>query len=168
MRRLGSPLTGAAGTALPNLTSVSLRLAAIEVIIDGGGSVITTGIKADVLVPFGAQIYRWTLLPDQSGSIVVDIWKDTFANFPPTNADTITNSNEPTISSATKADQGHLGIVKGWEVGILTGDILRFNVDSVTTITRCTIALSLFSHELLPVFRSSNQPDIGDLPAPLL
>lgn len=48
-----------------------------------------TGVKGDITVPFGCVITEWTLLADQSGSIGVDIWKDTYANYPPTSADTI-------------------------------------------------------------------------------
>ena len=32
-----------------------------------------------------------------SGSIVIDVWKDTYANFPPIVADTITASAKPTL-----------------------------------------------------------------------
>jgi hypothetical protein len=77
---------------------------------------------------------------DQSGSIVVDIWKDTYANFPPTVADSITGSADPTITTATK---GQSSTLTGWTTTITAGDILRFNVDSVTTIQRVTLALKV-------------------------
>ena len=48
----------------------------INFIIDGGGSAITTGIKGFIEIPFAMTIEGWTILGDQSGSIVVDIWKD--------------------------------------------------------------------------------------------
>lgn len=109
-------------------------------IIDGGGSAITTGIKGDITIPFGATITEWTLLADQSGSIVIDIWKDTYANYPPTIADTITASAKPTISTATK---GQSSTLTGWTTSITTGDTIRFNVDSVTSITRVTLSLKV-------------------------
>jgi len=80
------------------------------------------------------------MLADQSGSIVVDIWKDTYANFPPTDADTITASAPPTISSAQKSQDA---ILTGWTKAISAGNILAFNVDSCTTITRVTISLKV-------------------------
>lgn|SRR3990167_7743429 len=109
-------------------------------IIDGGGSVITTGIKGDLEIPFACTITAVTLLADVSGSIVIDIWKDVYANFPPTVADTITASAKPTISSATKSQDTTL---TGWSVGIAQGDILRFNVDSITTCTRVVVSLTV-------------------------
>lgn len=107
-------------------------------IIDGGGSTITTGIKGDIAVDFGGTITQVTMLADQSGSIVVDIWKDTYANYPPTDADSITASAVPTISTATKSKDSTL---TGWTTTITAGDTLRFNVDSVTSITRVIVVL---------------------------
>lgn len=104
------------------------------------GSPISTGIKADLLVPFSGVISQVTLLADQSGSVVIDIWKDTFANFPPTVADSITAAAKPTLSSASKSQTSTL---TGWTTAITAGDILRFNVDSVATITRLLVALDV-------------------------
>lgn len=120
------------------LASATGATVCITFIIDGGGSTITTGIKGDLEIPFACTITRATMLADQSGSIVVDIWKDTYANYPPTDADSITASAPPTISSTTKSQNSTL---TGWTTSISAGDTLRFNVDSITTITR--VALSL-------------------------
>ena len=111
---------------------------AITFIIDGGGSVITTGVKGYLEIPFACTITQVTTLADQSGSIVVDIWKDTYANFPPAVADTITASAKPTLSSAQKAQDSTL---TGWTTAIAAGDILAFNVDSITTCERVTISI---------------------------
>lgn len=112
--------------------------AGINFVIDGGGSAITTGIKGDVEIPFDCTIEQVTMLADQTGSIVVDLWVDTYANFPPTDADSITASAVPTISSATKDQDATL---TGWTTALTQGDILRYNVDSASTVTRCTVAL---------------------------
>jgi len=109
-------------------------------VIDGGGSAITTGQKGHLEIPFKCEIQRVTMLADQSGSIVVDIWKDTYANFPPTDADSITSATPPTISAATKAQDSTL---TNWTKTINEGDILAFNVDSVATITRVVIVLKV-------------------------
>lgn len=112
----------------------------IGIIIDGGGVAITTGVKGDLDIPFACTISEWTVLADQSGSIVVDIWKDTYANYPPTGADTITGSSRPTISAATK---GQSSTLTGWTTSINANDTLRFNVDSASTIQRCTVQLKI-------------------------
>ena len=113
---------------------------AINFIVDGGGAAITTGIKGDVMLETAGVIAQATLLADQSGSIVIDIWKDTYANFAPTVADTITASAKPTITTATKAQDATL---TGWTTTLSAGDILRFNVDSITTCQRVTLILKV-------------------------
>ena len=114
--------------------------AAIEFIIDGGGSAITTGVKGYLEIPFACTIKAVRLLADQSGSIVVDIWKDTYANFPPLDADSITASAVPTITTAVKSEDATL---TGWTTAVTKGDILGFNVDSITTHERVTVSLSI-------------------------
>jgi hypothetical protein len=130
----------AASNAVTTLGLDNTKIAAIEVIIDGAGSEITDGVKCDVRIPFACTINSATLLADQSGSIVIDIWKDTFANFPPTGADTITASAKPTLSTDDESEDTTL---TGWTTSVTAGDILRINVDSCTTITRCTLILKV-------------------------
>jgi hypothetical protein len=112
----------------------------IEFVIDGGGSELTTGVKGYLEVPYGCTINRVTLLADQSGSVVVDIYKDTYANFPPVAEDKITASAPPTISSAAKSQDSTLA---GWTTSIAAGDILAYDVTSATTITRVTVSLKV-------------------------
>lgn len=114
------------------------RYHTITYVIDGGGAAITTGLKGYLEIPFACTIDRWTLLADQSGSIVVDLWKDTYANAPPVIGDVITASAKPTISTAVKAQSSTL---TGWTATIAAGDVLAFNVNSVTGIQRVTLSL---------------------------
>lgn len=106
--------------------------------IGDGLNVISTGVAGDVSVPFAATITGAYLFADTTGSLVVDVWKDTFANYPPTVADKITASAPPTISAATKSADTTL---TGWTTSIAAGDCLRFNVDSVSSIKRATLIL---------------------------
>ncbi len=112
----------------------------IEFVIDGGGSVISTGVKGDIEVPYNCTITAARILADQSGSIVVNLWKDTYANYPPVVGDKITASAPPTISSATKSQDSTL---TGWTTTVTAGDIIRFNVDSCSTITRVLVSLTV-------------------------
>jgi len=133
-------LKGAGAGSDPTEIDVPTNLATITFIIDGGGSAITTGEKGHLEIPFACTIQQVTLLADQAGDIVIDIWKDTYANFPPTDADSICGGNEPAISSAQKSQDSTL---TGWTTSISAGDILAFNVDSCATITRVTISLKV-------------------------
>ena len=113
---------------------------AINYTIDGGGSAITTGSKFGLRIPFACTIVSASCGLDQSGSIVIDVWKDTQANYPPTDADSITASAPITISSATKSEDTTL---TGWTKTISAGDWLFFNVDSISTATFASVSLKV-------------------------
>ena len=134
--------TGATGTTGPTGTGL---VSDIAFIIDGAGATITTGLKGYLEIPFACTINQSTLLADESGSIVVNIWKCTYSQFDasathPVAADKITASAPPTISSTTKAQDATL---TGWTTSISAGDILAYNVDSVTSIQRVTSSLKV-------------------------
>ncbi len=116
----------------------ALDAAGIPLIIDGSGSEITDGIKGWVEVPFDCTITAGSLFADQSGSIVVDLWVDSYANYPPTDADSITASAPLTISGAIKSTDSTL---TGWTKTLTKGQIIYYNVDSCTTIEKVLVSL---------------------------
>lgn len=129
-------ITGTASVCSSNAISLTF-------VVDGGGSTITTGLKGYIEVPWNGTITEATLLADQSGSVVVDVWKCTYAQFDasathPVAADKITASAPPTISTSTKSQDSTL---TGWTTTVSLGDVLAFNVNSATTIQRVTLSL---------------------------
>lgn len=124
------------------ITSTQLTAAtkgSFGITIDGQGGVITTGIKGYVIIPYGFTITSWTLVSDIAGSMVIDLWKDTYANYPPTVADTITAAAKPTLTAVNKNTNSTL---TGWTTTGLTGDVVFFNVDSCTTITKAYLTIN--------------------------
>jgi hypothetical protein len=121
-------------------TDLEGRKYSITFIIDGGGSAITTGQKGHLEIPFDCEIEQVTLLSDVAGDIVIDIWAEDYANFPPTDADSITAAAPPTLDGAQKSQDATL---TDWIKAITAGDVLAFNVDSCATITRVTLALKI-------------------------
>ncbi len=108
--------------------------------IDGGGAEIADGIAGWIRFPFACTLTGWTLLADAAGAIKIDVWREEYVHYPPTDADTITNAHELEIAAsddvATDAD------LSDWtSVAIVAGDILYFNVDSCTTIAKCLVCL---------------------------
>jgi hypothetical protein len=121
-----------------DLTNV--KRGAVAFTLDGGGSAITTGAKTWVRVAYSGTITGHEFTCDQTGSIVLDLWNDSYANFPPTVADTITASAKPTLSAAQKAQDNTL---TGWTTAISVGDYIRLNVDSASTVTHCVLSLQV-------------------------
>ena len=119
---------------------VSATASAFGITIDGAGSAITTGVKGYLTIPYAGTINSWDILADQSGSIVVDVWKSTYAAFPPTVANRIAGTEKPTLSSAQKNQDTNLTT---WTTSVAANDIIAFNVDSAATVTRVNLIIKI-------------------------
>jgi len=119
-------------------TVASERTGSFVFSLDGGGSAISTGAKGWVQIPYAGTITGHEFTCDQSGSIVLDLWKDTYTNFPPTVADTITAAAKPTLSATQKQQDSTL---TGWTTSITAKDYIRLNVDSAATVTYCVLTV---------------------------
>src|SRR5690242_8000497 len=53
----------------------------LEFVLDGGGSALTAKTYGYIEVPYACTLKQVTALADQSGSVVVEIWKTTFSSF---------------------------------------------------------------------------------------
>ena len=118
--------------------TIALLPVALEFFIDGGDAVIQTGWKGVLESPFKGDIDRCTLLLDQAATLSLDIWRDTYANYPPTNADTITGANEPATAAADKDQDSTL---TAWTTAFAAGDIFGWNVDANDAATWCLASL---------------------------
>jgi hypothetical protein len=113
-----------------------LSNSAIEFIINNP----VIGVAGDVGVPWDCTITGATLLADQSGSIAVDIWNGPYATYPPILANSIVGGAPPTITANIKSQDVTL---VGWTKNLAAGSTLRYNVNSVSVITRCTVWLAV-------------------------
>ena len=110
----------------------------LNFVIDGGGATITTGTKGHIVVDGDFTVTGWTVIADQSGSIVVDVKRATYTGFPTTSS--IAGSELPTLSSAQKAEDLTLS---SWTTTLSARDVLEFVVNSATAVQRVTVALRL-------------------------
>lgn len=94
---------------------------------------ILVNTKGYLQLPFSGTITEWSVFEVSdtpiAGSIVIDVWNDTTGNYPPTVADSIAGSEKPTLVSQTNANDINLST---WTTNITSGDVIGFNVDSVT------------------------------------
>ena len=112
----------------------------IGVVFDGQGSAPAVGSKRYMHCPWTGTITKALIFADVSGSAVVDVWKDTYANYPPTVADTIAASAKPTLSTAIKNQDSTL---TGWTTSVTAGDVFGFNIDSASTSTVILVVLEI-------------------------
>jgi hypothetical protein len=123
-----------------NGESSSANKGQLGVALNGNGYVITTGVKAYLTVPYSGIITGWEILGNATGSIVVDVWKDTYDNYPPTLSDSICGNDKPTLSSQIKNNNN---ILTAWSTTITEGDIIAFNVESASIVTQVTLTLKI-------------------------
>jgi hypothetical protein len=106
--------------------------------IDGGGSVPATGSKGYIQIPYACTITGWTILADQSGSCQVTIKKCAYSGFPTTSS--IVASAPPAVTSAQNNTSTTL---TGWTTAVSATDVIEFNLDSVTTMTRIMLSVQV-------------------------
>ena len=134
----GKDITTSGNNAYINGVILSNNTGCISFYMDGGGLALTTGIKGYIEVPFNCTINKSTLLADQTGLICLNIYKNSYINFPPTNS--ITANALPTITSGIKAQDSTL---TNWITNISGGDILGYSLISGFNITRLTSSLTI-------------------------
>lgn len=135
---LGNVSGGAASpsalTAAQVLTLLALKtLTGIS--ISEGGAVLTVGIRGDLMdVPVACQITQCTIGLDQAATFSLQLWKDSYANFPPTVADQIYEAN---VVAAAKFQETGLSIT------LAAGDTLRWNVSANDLATRAAVSMRI-------------------------
>ena len=104
------------------------------------GAVLNLGIQeaACLVVPYDCTIQVCRMLGNPSGSIVVDLWVDDYANYPPTDADSIVASSPPTISGGVKSEDS---IITGWIKNLKAGEMILPNIDSVENMSWAKLVL---------------------------
>lgn len=87
-------------------------------------------------VPFDFTVQGWRIMGDVSGSVSIDAWIDVFSNGQPTNADSVTASATPSVTTAISNSSTTL---TGWDTTWTRGDMLKVVIESLTTMQQVTI-----------------------------
>lgn len=125
-----------AGSVTITATGGGAELALTWSINEGG--VPSLGEKNPILVPFAATIKRWYILADGVGDLTLDVWKDTYGNWPIGNGSTIVAAAKPTLAGASKGTDSTL---TGWTTSISLDDILMIEVEAAESIGFFTFSL---------------------------
>jgi len=122
------------------------RIRKVGLSLDGGGGVLTTGVKGAIQVDFEGVIIGWNIVADQVGSITIEVDRQASGippiapSMPDTTTDKISASAPIVMTSAQSAAIGMAG-VSTWATDIDKWDVLQFNVTAVTTLTKATLYL---------------------------
>ena len=129
----------------PNDDIVMIALAAaadltrtVNYVIDSGSLPMQVGDKGKLTIDVTGVIENIRVLSDQTGDIVLDIGKTSFADYP--NFNSITAGQRVQLINT---DNYFDDVLNNWTTSITAGDILRFDVISVNNIRRVLISLKL-------------------------
>lgn len=106
--------------------------------VDGGGAPPAVGTYTSIVSPFSGTITSWTIVADISGSVILDVWKAN--NVKPTNANSITDANKPTLSSQDFATSTNL---TNWTTSVAIGDVFTIEVEGISGCNRVTLQLGV-------------------------
>ena len=129
---LGDPAFVIATSTTADLTRT------VNYVIDSGSLPMQVGDKGKLSLDVTGVIESVTVLCDQTGDIVFDISKCTFADYPAFNSITAAQRVQLTNSNKYFDD-----VLNNWTTTIVAGDILNFSVISVSNIRRLLISLKL-------------------------
>ncbi len=125
-----------------NVSKVAPGCLNLSFIFQNNGAVLNTGVQeaAYCEIPVKLEVISCHMYGGPTGSIVVDLWKDAYANYPPTDADSIVASAPPTISSGVKSEDTSL---TGWSKTLEAGSGILPNIDSVSAMTWAKVVLTV-------------------------
>ena len=121
------------------LTTSNILQRTVNFIIDGSGDELTTGqCKGYIDIGYAANINRIILMADTTGDIGIDIWKTDYSSFPPTAGNSLWGAGNLTIANGI-----NVTATNGFTASVLKSDVLAFNIDTIATITNCTVVLEM-------------------------
>jgi hypothetical protein len=134
--------TGLSGGTITNSGTIAALPITVNIggTFSGGGSALVAPQTSFVYVPYTGTITAATIIADQTGSAVVDIWKVPLASVPATSGNSIAASDLPTLSSQIQHTDTTLS---GWTTSINAGDVIYFHLNSASTVTQLSIDLSV-------------------------
>ncbi len=115
----------------------------LTIMIDGDGNPIDPGVSGLLKLPTACTLTAWELVSVDGveGSIVVELWADSYDNFPPDVADIVGASETPTLTAQVKNRNTNLNAGLGYALD--AGDWLTWTVTSATDVTKVALSLTL-------------------------
>jgi hypothetical protein len=124
---------------LGSTVPASLYAGTVGVTIDGSGSTPSTGVKGYIVLPYNCNIVSWYITSDVVGSAVFNVkYAASIAGIGSTTS--IVAAAPPTLTSAQAATSSTL---TGWTTSFVAGNVLEFDLSSVSSSTRLTLQLTL-------------------------
>jgi hypothetical protein len=111
----------------------------IGILVDNGSTVLSTGVKGQRIIAWDCEVVEWTVSSSDSGAIEWDINWSSYSDWPTTaSVGGLSLPSIPATNSKSRDDS-----VNWVKTTFNAGDIIEFEIDSVTTLTNCMLSLRI-------------------------
>ena len=111
---------------------------AVVFYVDGSGSVLTTGTKNPIKLPYGGTLKGWTLMGKPTGSVTVDIFRATSGAGLPTTS-IVGSGTKPALSSAV--ENSSTSFTNWTSTSLMAGDNMAISLSGVSLVTYVVLVL---------------------------
>jgi hypothetical protein len=143
---LNIPLASVASVTaglISNTDYATFKVGSCGVIFTAVSGVVTNGTTGYAQVPYNGTITGWTLVSTSaSGSCTVTVFKDTFANYPPTSPTDNIFTVQPALVSQIK-NQDLSPTFLGSQATVAAGDWIGFTISGVALVSWVNLTLSI-------------------------
>ena len=143
---LNIPLASVASVTaglISNIDYATFKVGSCGVIFTAVSGVVTNGTTGNAQVPDNGTITGWTLVSTSaSGSCTVTVFKDTFANYPPTSPTDNIFTVQPALVSQIK-NQDLAPTFVGSQATVTAGDWIGFTISGVALVSWVNLTLSI-------------------------
>jgi hypothetical protein len=109
-----------------------------KLFVDGQGSVLTTGTKNPVKIPYGGTLQGWLLIAKPSGSVTVDIFRAADGAGLPTTS-IVGSGTKPALASAV--ENSSTSFTNWTSVVLAPKDNLAVSLSGITSVTYVELVL---------------------------
>lgn len=109
----------------------------LNFVVDNGNSLIVPEQVDYVRVPYAGKLLDWSIIADQEGSVVIDVWKSS-ENTVPVSGNSICNALKPTLVNATTSVMTAIA----WTDNTFSqDDVFGFHVVSVSGLKKFRLSI---------------------------
>jgi hypothetical protein len=123
------------GIALANTADLTRT---INYVVDSGSLAVAHGDKGCLTIDVTGVIESWVIVADKVGSLIVDVKKSSFNNYP--NLVSICGSSRPSLVNQNKNTDSTLS---GWNKTLNAGDVINYEVISASNINKFSISFKV-------------------------
>ena len=146
IQALTGDVTASASAPSQSVTATlasNFKVGSCGVIFTAVSGVVTNGTTGYAQVPYNGTITGWTLVSTSaSGSCTVTVFKDTFANYPPTSPTDNIFTVQPALVSQIK-NQNLAPTFLGSQATVAAGDWIGFTISGVALVSWVNLTLSI-------------------------